>query len=349
MMNGQPQSRRGLKDTINQILEQLYPDCEKPKFTIAAGFDDARLRLILWNLQQTSKRRDEHRCYGDYQEFLEDIRPRVEISPALRKQFNLERRDRSRRSLTLAKLPVYHGESRPKGYAHRYVCAQNIPSQWNLWMEALGVGVGLVAGRRSAVRARWERKMRKIFNPDDTPKSSEEIAEIISSPKWRFYIEMINKPLDTTGEPNTVIVRRLRQEKRVDKDMTVTGADSKDPGFALAYNDLLNKGEAIEAGWYVALNLHERGTLHHPTLYRLDLKYDETFPLGAAFPNVEERALMNLWLERRAKAEKSARDKRHNIDAARQRVDDAFDQARAIHYIRAISARQLVRSPKPKS
>lgn len=187
---------------------------------------------------------------------------------------------------------------------------------------------------------------RKIFNPEGAPRSPEKIEEIKShllyeGEKWKFYTEMTNTPItaDASGKANTIIQRSIRHEQRRDEYLSVA---SSDPEFRLARKNFLHDNKSSAAGWYVALRLNNRWML-----YRLELAFDETFPLGAAFPDVEKRALMQLWLEKKAQAELDAKGKRAK-EAAAQRVDAAFDRVKAIHFMPAMQWDNSVLTGEPK-
>jgi hypothetical protein len=181
--------------------------------------------------------------------------------------------------------------------------------------------------------AELREEVQKIFNRERAKRSDEKIADIKSHPlyegeKWKFYTEMTNTPItaDETGKANTIIQRSIRHEQRRDEYLSVANSD---PEFRLARKNFLHDNKSSAAGWYVALRLNNRWML-----YRLKLAFDETFPLGAAFPDVEKRALMQLWLEKKAQAERDAKGKRAK-KAAAQRVDAAFDRVKAIHFLPA--------------
>jgi hypothetical protein len=193
---------------------------------------------------------------------------------------------------------------------------------------------------------------RKIFNPENTPRSPEKIAEIKAHPLYSneeraYYMKLTNTPVtaNVDGKPNTIIKRFIRHEEKRDEYLSA----GSDPEFRFAFDNFLadHKDKPTQAGWYVNLCLNKRWML-----YRLNLTFDETFPLDAAIPDIEMHAFMKLWLTKQAAAERMVRIRtspktlKAALQAARQRIDAAFDQVKAIHYLPAYSAVKVIRKPK---
>jgi len=336
--------RKQLTEEISRLAKLFQ--LNTGTLTIADGFKFSSLVYILENLKTALSRADLNLPYRfDCEGVREDLQRMFEPyqspwSPAVRKQFNLDRLKRSRRHITV-KQPCWEGEPRPIGYETQELHASNIPSNW--WQCAQTFHR---AAKKTPV---WLRQVRKIFNPEDVEIPPEKIAEIINSEKWRLVMTMM-KPstADENEKPNTVIVRTIRRGKRGDEYLKV--ADSTDPEFRLAFEKFLtdNKDNATEAEWYVALNLNvESNPIKGWMLYRLELSFDETFPLtGEPIPNREMGALTKLWLQKQFQAEQSAKRKGHDITEAAERVDKAFDRVQAIHYLGWMGPVQVVHRPK---
>lgn len=350
-----PNLRKQLKEEICRLaaLFQLNTGA----MTIADGFKFNSLVYILENLKTALSRTDWNLPYSfDCQGIREDLRRLFEPyqspwSPEQRMQFNLDRMKRSRLHVS-GKLPCWTGEPRPIGY-QTVELRSNFPSADYLReigelggprpARSLGYiplgpwGTGFSIHNPSfkafkAINNELDQQVQKIFNPDGEPKSLAKIAEIKSHPlyrnaEWRYHV------MTAIGaKPNTT-----RDNKRWEEYLSI--ADYSDPDFLLALKTFIRENKSNEAGWYVALRL----SLNNPwTLYRLELSLDKTFPLGAAFPNVKERALMKLWFEKQDEAEREARRAkgsprtvRRAVQAAQQRIDEAFDRVEAIHYLPA--------------
>jgi hypothetical protein len=351
-----PLPRPLLKDAINQILEQLYPDCEQPKFTIACGFDYRRLELILWNLQQTIKRRDERRCYGDYQELLEDIRPHeihplmpaaqqtqaefVEKYPGVDDELGLlrDKLRKTRRFRTLAKPPIYHGESRPEGYEYVAVVAQNIPSQWNLWAEMIMPALPERDKKRVGVLAAYWKKIidHSRFSREDllgkgTAGEESRKKFVMRFPKFSRAANEIYQPMmeglnfeskDTVEYLVEAMEKELNHICPTDvcPDNACVLDDSVDSIFTHAYYcaDAETRSEVLRGGIFSIV------TLDRPRIYRLA-------HLGASREAVAE-AYARLAKDTKREAVHDAQKKANRVGLGTRGIKQArYDRAQTIY------------------